>query len=78
MYEVVGLFVLFLVGVMLVSEGGHLSHLQFAGHAVEPMGKATFYFIIAVVVLVNIVQSRYRKKLQLLKQERAITDRSWM
>ncbi len=78
MYEVVGLFVLFLVGIMLVSEGGHLSHLQFAGHAIEPMGKATFYFVIAVVVLVNIVQSRYRKKLQLLKQERAIADRSWM
>lgn len=78
MYEVVGLFVLFLVGIMLVSEGGHLSHLQFAGHAVEPMGKATFYFVIAVVVLVNIVQSRYRKKLQLLKRERAIADRSWM
>ncbi len=78
MYEVVGLFVLFLVGIMLVSEGGHLSHLEFAGHAVEPMGKATFYFVIAVVVLVNIVQSQYRKKLQVLKKERAIADRSWM
>lgn len=78
MYEVVGLFVLFLVGIMLVSEGGHLSHLQFMGHAIEPMGKATFYFIIAVVVLVNIVQSRYRKKLQLLKQEHNLADRNWM
>lgn len=78
MYEVVGLFVLFLVGIMLVSEGGHLSHLHFAGHAIEPMGKATFYFAITVVVLVNIVQSRYRKKLQQLKQERAIADRTWM
>jgi len=63
---------------MLVSEGEHLSHLQFAGHTVEPMGKTTLYFVIAVVVLVNIVQSRYRKKLQLLKQERAIADRSWL
>lgn len=78
MYEVVGLFVLFLVGIMLVSEGGHLSHLEFVGHAIEPMGKATFYFVIAVIVLVNIVQSRYRKKLQLLKKQRAIADRSWM
>ncbi len=79
MYEVVGLFVLFLVGIMLVSEGGHLSHLHFAGHAVEPMGKTTFYFVIAVVLFVNIVQSRYRKKLQLLKLESANNaDRSWM
>ena len=69
MYEVVGLFVLFLVGIMLVSEGGHLSHLVFVGHAIEPMDKATFYFVIAVVVLVNIVQSQYRKKLQTLKKE---------
>ena len=78
MYEVVGLFVLFLVGIMLVSEGGHLSHLHFAGHAIEPMGKTTFYFVIAVVVVVNIVQTRYRKKLQQLKQERAIAERTWM
>ena len=27
MYEVLGLFILFIVGIMLVSEGGHLAHL---------------------------------------------------
>jgi len=78
MYEVVGLFILFLVGVMLISEGGHLAHLTFAGHPVEPMSKTTFYFIIAVVVIVNIVQTRYRKKLQALKMDRVIADRDWM
>ncbi len=79
MYEVVGLFILFLVGIVLVSEGGHLASLQFIGHKIEPMSKATFYFIIAVMVFINIVQSRYRKKLQMLKREHALAaDREWL
>ena len=44
MYEVLGLFILFIVGIMLLSEGGHLSHLKLFGVAVEPMAKSTFYF----------------------------------
>ena len=42
LFEVLGLFILFLVGVMLLSEGGHLAHLSFFGHAIEPMAKSTF------------------------------------
>ncbi|MCK5726113.1 MAG: hypothetical protein KAH22_04720 [Thiotrichaceae bacterium] len=67
MYEVVGLFVLFLVGVMLISEGGHISHLTLFGHSVEPLSKTTFYFVIFIMVLVDIVQSRYQKKLFAMK-----------
>ncbi len=63
MYEVVGLFVLFLVGVMLISEGGHLAHLTLFGYVVEPLSKTTFYFVIFVMVIINVVQSRYQKKL---------------
>lgn len=63
MYEVLGLFVLLLVGVMLLSEGGHLAHLSFFGHEIEPMAKSTFYFVIAVLVVVDVVQGRYQKKL---------------
>jgi len=63
MYEVLGLFVLLIVGVMLLSEGGHLAHLEFFGHPVEAMSKSTFYFVIAVLVLIDIVQGRYQKKL---------------
>ncbi len=63
LYEVLGLFILFVVGIYLVSEGGHLAHLEFFGHAVEAMSKTTFYFVIAVMVLVDIVQGRYQKKL---------------
>ena len=64
MYEVLGLFVLLIVGVMLLSEGGHLAGLVLFGGEVHAMSKATFYFVISVLVLVDLVQSRYQKKLQ--------------
>ena len=63
MYEVLGLFVLLLVGYMLMSEGGHLAHLAFFGFAVEPMAKSTFYFVLVTLVIVEIIQSRYQKKI---------------
>jgi len=63
MYEVLGLFILFVVGIMLLSEGGHLAHLHLFGNPITPMSKTTFYFIIAVLVFTDIVQSRYQKKL---------------
>ena len=67
MYEVLGLFILFVVGIMLLSEGGHIAHLHLFGNAIEPMTKTTFYFVIVVLVLVDIVQGRYQKKLMLAK-----------
>ena len=64
MYEVLGLFILFIVGVMLVTEGGHLAHIELFGSEVMPMTKTTFYFVIAVLVLTDVVQTRYQKRLQ--------------
>lgn len=69
MYEVLGLFVLFIVGIMLISEGGHLSHLKFFNMPIIPMSKTTFYFILAILVIVEMVQSRYANKLSRLKIE---------
>ena len=63
MYEVLGLFILFVVGIMLLSEGGHLAHLHLFGHEITPMSKATFYFVIGILVLTDIVQTRYQKKI---------------
>jgi predicted tellurium resistance membrane protein TerC len=71
MYEVLGLFVLLIVGVMLLSEGGHLAHLHLLGHEVTPMSKTTFYFVISVLVLVDVVQSRYQKRLLAARQAAA-------
>ncbi len=65
MYEVLGLFILLIVGVMLLSEGGHIAHLELFGHPVEAMSKTTFYFSITVLVLVDVAQGRYQKKLNL-------------
>jgi len=63
MYEVLGLFILFIVGVMLVSEGGHLAHLKFFGYVVTPMSKSTFYFVLAVLIIVDVVQGRFQRNL---------------
>lgn len=63
MYEVLGLFVLLLVGYMLLSEGGHLAHLSFFGFEIEPMAKSTFYFVLATLLIVEIIQSRYQKRI---------------
>lgn len=68
MYEVLGLFILFIVGIMLLSEGGHLAHLSLFGHPIEPMAKSTFYFVIGVLVCTDIVQSRYQRKLMRMKK----------
>lgn len=71
MYEVLGLFILFVVGIMLLSEGGHLAHLTLFGNPIVPMSKTTFYFVIAVLVLTDLVQSRYQKKIMITKQRKS-------
>jgi predicted tellurium resistance membrane protein TerC len=70
MYEVLGLFVLFIVGVMLVSEGGHLAHVALFGHEVHAMAKSTFYFVLAILIVVDVVQGKYQSTL-LARQEAA-------
>ncbi|MEM6689783.1 MAG: TerC family protein [Planctomycetota bacterium] len=74
MYEVLGLFILFIVGVMLVSEGGHLAELEFFGHHVTPMAKSTFYFVLVVLIIVDVVQSKYQRKLLAAREQRLSKD----
>ena len=57
---------------MLVSEGGHLAHVSLMGHKVEPMAKSTFYFVLIVLVVVDVAQSRYQKKLDIERQRAAM------
>ncbi|MCI2229638.1 tellurium resistance protein TerC [Polaribacter sp. MSW13] len=63
MYEVLGLFILFIVGIMLVTEGGHLAHIKIFEEEIVPMSKTTFYFVLAILIIVDVVQGRYQKKL---------------
>ena len=67
MFEVIGLFILFIVGVLLITEGGHLAHMELFTFKIEAMSKASFYFVIFVMVLVSTVQTRYRNKLEKLR-----------
>lgn len=72
MYEVLGLFILLIVGVVLLGEAGpaaaHAMHddalmIKLFGHDIIPMSKTTFYFSVVVLVLVEVIQSGYARKL---------------
>jgi len=76
MFEVLGLFVLFIVGIMLLTEGGHLGHLAFFGNDIMPMTKTTFYFVLFVLVLVEVVQGRYKRKIDLIDETKEINEKS--
>lgn len=64
MYEVLGLFVLLIVGIVLIGEGGHKAHLKLFGYDVHPMSKATFYFSIVILFIVEGIQSKYQRNLR--------------
>lgn len=70
LYEVLGLFILFVVGIMLLTEGAHLAHLTLFGNHVTPMTKTTFYFVIFVLVITDVVQGRYQRKLIALEKRK--------
>ena len=72
MYEVLGLFILLIVGVVLLGEAGpaaaHAMHddsllIHIFGYELIPMSKTTFYFSVVVLVMVELVQSGYQRKL---------------
>jgi predicted tellurium resistance membrane protein TerC len=67
-YEVLGLFILLIVGVVLLGEGGHEAHLTLFGYKVVAMAKSTFYFSIAVLVIVDVIQSKYQNKLAIRRK----------
>jgi predicted tellurium resistance membrane protein TerC len=72
MYEVLGLFILLIVGVVLLGEAGPAAahamendalQIKIFGHELIPMSKSTFYFSVVVLVIVEIVQTGYQRKL---------------
>ena len=80
MYEVLGLFILLIVGVVLLGEAGqaavhgaeaagmthdeaHHLALKVFGQEIVPMSKSTFYFAVVVLFAVEVLQSRYSRKL---------------
>ena len=63
MYEVLGLFILFLVGVLLVTEGAHLAHLKLFTFPIDAMSKSSFYLVVGVLVITDIISTKYQKRL---------------
>lgn len=63
MYEVLGLFILFLVGVLLVTEGAHLAHLKLFSFPIDAMSKSSFYLVVGVLIITDILSNRYQKRL---------------
>lgn len=63
MYQVLGLFILFLVGVLLVTEGAHLAHLKLFGFPIDAMSKSSFYLVVGVLIITDILSNRYQKRL---------------
>lgn len=72
MYEVLGLFILLIVGVVLLGEAGvaaaHAMHddalgIHVFGYALLPMSKTTFYFSVLVLFAVEFLQTGYSRKL---------------
>lgn len=68
MYEVLGLFILFLVGVLLVTEGAHLAHLKLFNFPIDAMSKSSFYLVVGVLVITDILSNRYQKRLWAQKE----------
>ncbi len=71
-FEILGLFILMLVGVMLISDGGHLAQMKLLGNEIHAMSKANFYFILFILVAIDVVQSRYQRRLLKNKMEKII------
>ncbi len=63
MYEVLGLFILFLVGVLLVTEGAHLAHMHIFTFPIDAMSKSSFYLVVGVLVISDIISTNYQKRL---------------
>ena len=68
MYQVLGLFILFLVGVLLVTEGTHLAHMKLFGYELNAMSKSSFYLVVGVLIVTDIISNSYQNRLQAQKQ----------
>jgi len=74
MYQILGLFILLLVGVLLVSEGADLAHMKIFGFAIDAMSKPTFYLVVGVLVVTDIISSKYQKRLWKQKEAEILGD----
>ena len=71
--EILGLFILLIVGIVLIGEAGpaaaHANHnpllqISIFNYELQPMSKSTFYFSVLILFLVEIIQSSYSRTLK--------------
>ena len=74
MYQVLGLFILFLVGVLLVTEGAHLAHMSLFGFKIDAMSKSTFYLVIFVLVVTDVLSNKYQKRLWAQREAELVSE----
>ena len=60
--QMLGMSFLILIGFMLIAEGAHLSHIEFAGNPIGAIPKGYLYFAIAFSLLVEFLNMKLRKK----------------
>jgi hypothetical protein len=48
---------------VLINEGGSLADIKIFGNEIVPISKTIFYFILAILVIIDAVQGKYQKKI---------------
>ena len=69
MYEVLGLFILFLVGVLVGDRRCSPITFKLFNFPIDAMSKSSFYLVVGVLIVTDILSNRYQKRLWAQKEE---------
>ncbi|WP_422859538.1 TerC family protein [Flagellimonas sp. S174] len=67
--QMLALSFLILIGFMLITEAAHLSHVSVFGQSIGAIPKGYLYFAIAFSLLVEFLNIKFRKKIQLIDKD---------
>ena len=51
-----------------MTEGAHLAHLKLFGFAIDAMTKSSFYLVVGVLIVTDVLSNRYQKRLWAQKE----------
>jgi len=52
----------------VATEGAHLAHLKLFGFAIDAMSKSSFYLVVGVLIVTDVLSNRYQKRLWAQKE----------
>jgi hypothetical protein len=64
------------MGVLLVTEGAHLAHMKLFTYPIDAMSKSSFYLVIGVLVITDIISTNYQKRLWAQKEAEILASGS--